>query len=119
MPYKPLWKTDVVVEHSFILQLEDFSYEYLLKEGSKILQNAWQDGGGSSWRCFKDGIVLLAKDGEELTLVNKRLFLIMMVESLKDLFPCEFNKVGWWDRQVAVGRRATLVGTTKVGTTSL
>lgn len=103
--YKPLWKTDVVVEHSFILQLEDFSYEYLLKEASKILQSRWNNGKGSTvWDCYKDCIKLLASDGE-LTILNKRILLIVMIESLKELFPHEFNKTGWWDRQVAVERR--------------
>lgn len=92
--YKPLRKTDVVVEHSFILQLEDFSYENLLKEGSKILQNRWNEQrGGVLWNCYKDCIKLLASDGE-LTILNKRILLIVMIESLKELFPHEFNKTG-------------------------
>lgn len=103
--YKPLRKTDVVVEHSFILQLEDFSYENLLKEGSKILQNSWSEyAGGSLWRCYKDSIELLASD-TELTTLNKKVLLIVMIECLKELFPHEFNKVGWWDRKVAISRR--------------
>jgi len=103
--YRPLRKTDIVIEHSFILYLEDLSYENLLKEASKILQSRWNDHKGSVvWDSYKEGIALFSSD-TELTVLNKRILLIEMIELLKEYFPYEFNKVGWYDRECAVARR--------------
>lgn len=107
--YKPLRKTDIVVEHSFLIAMQEVTAELLLKEESKILQTAWSGAAYptmlrkvvlKSYREQVEGIVTA-----ELTTVCKKILLITLVELLKAEFPSEFKRIGWWGRQVAVERR--------------
>ena len=96
----------LVVKHSFILQMEDFSQEYLIRKRSYVLQCTY---GGTSLRKS-----LLQEYAKQVKLVEhifsstkvaierKRELLVQLVEYLQAKFPSEFKEHGWYDVQVAV-----------------
>ena len=96
-----------IITDVYLKGLTEFTEETVILNDSKILQMTY-DRKGNWLRSFI--LTSYKKEAKRLiklkrpTIEEKKQMLLEYVLRFREKYPMEFNKVGWWDREVAVER---------------